>query len=744
MSFLKLFSKDIETHEDDEEDGEAVLSSLIKKKKDTMDGVLQTTVLETVLNDFHKLKIAQIQYMDDDMFIGLLLRAEDIGGINRKSPKDVSEMIQLISGGDIKAYISDELLKREEILLVPDAETWENIGEYKFMREAKYTIQILDEEGTIYDTEQLVTFSDVEYAIKNQKKLEDLIKEMPSESDQKEHEDIEESQNDVPEEAEEEDNTEVETSAPMEGDMTDDTEEDLNEIPDDIEEEEIEDSEEEPHFDSEEDNMVFLDDEPEQIQVPEGMQFASVSDVMDEISEEDSFSDDIEDENDDFSYDMPDGWDENENIDYDIEYEDNIEEEEEVEVSEEEVENTVFRKFYSDELGLEISMSPFYSEFVNKSDIIPFKTDRPAGWMNEQLNEKSIQYNQEIEQMHQMNVSKLRILYTKLMQETVDKIRLEVDINTTSNFYGQKYNELLVKKGNYDIDGEIEAYKEKLVKDWEEKLIQVGQDAANVAIQKYKEKYERQHEDDLYTADTYLRDKLDNEFQDMLRDLNNKRKMKAQEMLERYTDSVLKAVADEYLGMQDKEIIRIKEIQQEIDKFVDDHRKEDIAMAEVRKNEQRYKERLEEQMAIHRNEIENYKRQLEEREKHYRAELEQFETTHKRVMTEKETEYNTEVSKLKNKNIELKETYDELNEKYQKIDEIKRAEYENQIDKIRNANIALEEEMRAKDIETKRKSSGIIILIIVIIVAASAIGFMAGTILSSPETTEEINIDANK
>ena len=740
MSFLKLFNKNIEDQEeDDEEEGESAISVFTKKKKDTMDGVLQTTVLETVLNDFHKLKIAQINYMDDDMFIGLRLRAEDIGGINRKSPKDVSEMIQLISGGDIKAYISDELLKREELLLVPDAETWENIGEYKFMREARYTIQILDEEGTIYDTEQLVTFADVEAAIKNQKKLETLIKEMPSEQEQ-EADDEDGETDEVTDETETDEDITEDTDEAEE--IMEDTEEDLNAIPDDIEEEEeIDIEDEDPHFDSEEDGMVFLDDDPEDIQVPEGMQFASVSDVMDEMSTEDPYDDEIE--NDEFSYEIPEGWDENDETDFDIEYEDNIEEEE-VEVSEEEVENTVFRKFYSDELGLEISMSPFISEFVNKSDIVPFKTDRAAGWMNEQLNEKSIQYNQEIEQIHQINISKLRILYTKLMQETVDKIRLEVDINTTSNFYGQKYNELLVKKGNYDIDGEIEAYKEKLIQDWEQKLQQVGQDAANVAIQKYKEKYERQHEDDLYTADTYLRDKLDNEFQDMLRDLNNKRKMKAQEMLERYTDSVLKAVADEYLTMQDEEIVRIREIQQELDKFVDDHRKEDIAMAEVRKNEQRYKERLEEQMAIHRNEIENYKRQLEEREKQYRAELDQFEAAHKRTLTERETEYNTEVSKLKNKNIELKETYDELNEKYQKLDEIKRTEYENQIDKIRNANIALEEEMRAKDVETKRKSSGIIILIIVIVVAASAIGFMAGTILSSPDTTEEINIDANK
>lgn len=743
MGFLKLFNKDIENEEEEDEEDEPIIS-MMKRKKETMDGVLQTTVLETVINDFHKLKIAQISYQDDDMFIGLLLRAEDIGGLNRKSSKDRSEMIQQIVGGDIKVYISDELLKREELLLVPDAETWENIGEYKFMREAPYTIQYIDEEGTLYDTKQQITYHEIENAIRNQNSLKTFVKKMPDEAVEEEQtisdeeKVVEENDEQIVQEADEEINEEI---------VNDDIQEDLNAIPENMDEDDewnIDEEEDGPDFDVEED-MTFLEEENEDFseessvsedqftatesfmdssaKAPQGMQFASVSDVMDQMSEE------TEPEEDEFSY----------------EYDESFEEENDIEVSEEDVESTIFRKFYSDELGLEISMTPFNSEFVNKSDIIPFITDRPQGWMNEQLNEKSARYNQEIEQLHQLNVSKLRILYTKLMQESVDKIRVAVDINTVTNYYGEKYNELLLKKNNYDIVGEIEAYKEKLIRDWEEKLQQIGQDAANVAIQKHKEKYERQHEDELYMADTYLRDKLENEFQDMLRDLNNKRKLKAQELLERYTDSVLKAVADEYLQMQDNEAARIKEIQQELEKFVDDYRKDDIAMAEVRQNEQRYKERLEEQLAIHRNEIETYKRELEQKERQYRTEMDNSVMTHKKIMDEKENEYNTEITKLKNKNTELKELYDELNEKYQKIDETKRSEYEGQIDQIRSANIALEEEMRAQDVEHKRKSSGIVILIIVCIVAALAIGFMIGTVMSSPSTqNSEISIEESK
>lgn len=679
-----------------ESEGEGIL---MKAKKHTMKDVLQCTVLETILNDFHKVKISKIYYEEDDMFIGLRLKAEDIGGINKKSPKDVSEMIQVIEAGNIKAYISEELLEREEILFVPDEETWENIGEYQFMRDANYTLQIIDEEGMIYDTEQEVTYQEIEDSIKNQKKLSLLIKEKeePVGNEEKTAEEIE-MQSEV--------NTEpIKEEEPQE---TNESEAGTEEASDN--------GEDQPGFKQEEDAMMFMDqlDNPESLQ---GMQYTS--NTMDEISN--TF----------------------ENVTYTDEHTDDLDEEEEedeyyeeiTEVDEENIENTILRKFYSNDLDLEVSLDPFYSEFVSKTDIIPFKTDRPAGWLNEQLNEKSILYNQEIEQLHQSNIKRLRILYSDLMKESVQHICLEVDVNTKSNFYGQKYNELVEKKNNFDIEGEIEKYKQKLADDWEEKLQKVGLDAANMAMQKYREKYERQHEDEIYTADTYLRDKLEFEFQDKLKELNAMRKMKAQELLERHTDSVLKAVADSYLKMQDEEEKRIKEIQRELDVFLDNNRKDDIAMTQVREKEQYYKSCLEEQLSKHREEIEEFKKQLEEKEKYYKNELEQSECTHKRVLSERDEVHKTETEKLKNENIDLKKRYEELNEKFQNLEKEKEREYENQFSMIKNTNTALEEEVRVKTAETKRKTSEFIILAIVMVIAALAIGFMVGTVMSSPKTT---------
>ena len=721
MSLLKIFNKNENDAEKDKEKEPAIS---MKKKKDTMESVLQTTVLETILNDFHQLKISKITYMDDEMFIGLMLKAEDIGGLNKKSSKDRSEMIQQINGGDIKVYISDELLSKEELLLVPDAETWENIGEYSFMREALYTIQFLDEEGTIYDTKQKISYQEVENAIKNQKKLENLITQMPGE---------EQLNNDI-EEIQEQKETEENVENSEEINEISDIDE-FNEIPDEA----VEFMDETPVFDddNEDEDMVFIDeyennnvntDNTEEMDmmftdIPENMDDVTVSDIMDQVEDDDM-------DDDEFEYDLPDGWEDVDGVD--IGENENMESD--IEVTEEEVGNTIFRKFYGDDLELEISMTPFYSKFVNTSDIIPFKTDRSDGWMNEQLNEKSIHYNHEIEQMHQTNISRLRILYTNLMQETVDKIRAELDINVESNWYARKYKELITKKENYDIQSEIIDYKEKLEKKWENELKQIGEDAAKIAIQKHKEKYERKHEDELFTADTYLKDKLENEYQDRLRDLNNARKIKAHQQLEVYTDSVLKKVAEEYLDMQKKETERIHEIQKEFEKFMDDHRKEDIAMAEVRQNEQKYKERLNEQLEAHRNEIEKYKRELEDKERQYKTEIENSALNYKKMMDERELEVSIEISKLKNKNTELKDAFDELNEKYQKMDETKRSEYEGKIEQIRTANIALEEEMRIKDIENKRKSSGTIILIVICVIAALAIGFMFGTTMTSTQT----------
>lgn len=737
MRFLDLFSRDIEEEEDEGEDTEnEPIISIAKKKKDTMDSVLQVTVLETILNDFRQLKIAKIDYNNDEMFIGLMLRAEDIGGLNRKSSKDRSEMIQQISGGDIKVYISDELLKKEELLLIPDAETWENIGEYKFMREASYTIQFLDEEGTIYDTKQKASYAEIEDAIKNQKNLSTLVKQMPNEvkeeSTDKDNSESNEEQHKEEAEQDEIDQSIEENAENVEEDLNTIPEDDidLNEVPEDEEEPDLD--EEKPDFGQEEEDVAFLDEYENNnmetqdddfvsgpFEIPDDMQVTSVSDIMDNMGGEDE---DIPEEDSD-SYDQGD-WSGEDEEDEEDEYS-----KEDVDVSEDDVESTIYRKFYSDELELEISMIPFNSKFVNSSDIIPFETDRPEGWMNEQLNEKSKHYNHEIKQMHQTNLSRLRIIYTNLMQDSVDDIRKSLDINTASNKHGEKFQEIKTIKEGYDIESAIEDERRKITQNWEKELEEIGATAAQRAIENHKQKYERQYEDRLFTADTYIRDKLENEYQELLRKLNNTRKIEAHQQLEVYTNSVLQKVAEEYLTMQDKETERIHEMQKELERFMDEHRKDDIAMAEVKKNEQRYKQRLDEQLEIHRAEIENYKRELEQKEIRYRAEMENSSLNYKKLLNEKEVAYETEISKLKNKNTELKEAYDELNEKYLKVDETKRTEYENQIEQIRSANIALEEEMRAKDIENKRKLSGTIILIIVCAIAALAVGFMIGTVM---------------
>ena len=269
------------------------------------------------------------------------------------------------------------------------------------MREASYTIQFLDEEGSIYDTKQKISYAEVENAINNQKKLSTLVKQMPDEVED-ENIGVNESQNLHQEDDENneiiqnvEENTETDEeylNTVHEDDI------DLNEIPDD----EPDFEEEIPVFSQDEEEVTFLDEfedmetqeneeglTSEPYEIPDNMQVASVMDIMDQIGEENE--DTLEESE---SYYENEDW-----IDEEDEEEEEEEDEysnEEVEVSEEDVENTIYRKFYSDELELEISMIPFNSKFINSSDIILFETDRPEGWMNEQLNEKSKHYNQEI------------------------------------------------------------------------------------------------------------------------------------------------------------------------------------------------------------------------------------------------------------------------------------------------------------------------------------------------------------
>lgn len=111
-----------------------------KKAKEMMSSVLQESVVESVLAEFKANERLVMDKDGEECYIGMLLHAEDIGGINKKClrDEDKGQIIEQISSGRIKTYIPADLLESEDIVIVPDVDTIMAMEEFTILVTAPY------------------------------------------------------------------------------------------------------------------------------------------------------------------------------------------------------------------------------------------------------------------------------------------------------------------------------------------------------------------------------------------------------------------------------------------------------------------------------------------------------------------------------------------------------------------------------------------------------------------------------
>ena len=674
--------RDSDNDSDDENDDSII--DEFKKNYESMREVLQVSVTETVINDYRDLNEAHITKNDDVMYIGALVSAKKIGGISRKSSKEHALLIQQISSGDIKTYVSEELLEKEELFFVPTRETWNYLSEYEFIRNAKYRLTLLDEEGNLEKSKAIVTFDEIKQYIYNFKSLAKLLKKKEEEFAQ-----------------------EQALKQLQEQKLEQQKERELEEAQEQMQE-----------IAQEQEQMQELSQEQEQMQ------------ELSQEQEEDDYRNQFMGEEDDI---MLIGVLETNNNDIEDNEIEDIEDNEieDEEINPEEIDKMLLRKFYPNDLDLEISLQPFISQFEMPSDIVPFETNREEGWINEQLNVMSANFNQEIEQMHKSHLSKLRIIYGKLMQESAEKVKEAVDINDPSNFYGKKYAELMNEMNGYNIDQVVTERKSILTKEWAEKLQQVGEDARNLAIQKYKDKYEREYEDKKFQLRIIVQNEIDEEFREHKNKLFEKRNLDANAKFEQYTTAILKRLADEYLEMQKEEQDKIQSMQDEIQKFIDENRKNDIAASQIRQHELESNQRLQEEMDKHKKEIAEYQQQLSDIEAKHRNEIDAINHTNKQLMEENCKQHELDYTKLENMYKEQIACTEKLKNENQNIEEKLKEQHKQEIIDMQNTN----EELSEIVLKQKKNMTFILCIVVIAIIIAMIVGVFIGTAMATPTTS---------
>lgn len=683
-----------------------------RSKKNELVKVLEESVWESVHEEFRNNK----QFVMEDAqgntcYAAFLFDTRQCGGLaGKEARKDESKgsIIEAIKIGSIKTYLRVEMLMDDVFIIIPDIETVDAMDEFGILADGEYVLCTVSEDGTDIktitdseDNEITVPFDTIRSLIQN--------------------------------------GTDVHTLFPGSGDHTDalfgmspaknvQDAEDFDDEFDDLSDDEIEtlmDDDDLP-----DDDLEDMDDEPVIPQpvptptptpapttVPAASQPAvpPVSRPTDDSYDAENMEIEGDDEG---------GYDELEDI------------------TEEVVAEYVARKFYSEDLGLEVSTEPFDMQFMHGNSYVPFNEDRGVGLLNENIANLAKDANTRMQRLHNENIFRMRERYMQLIQENCSNIVKAMDVADENSRYGKIMEGIeRNKEVNMQVMPEsVEKKKKQLNEAWERKLDQVAAAAAAAARAQHADRYGRSHESDIQGLESREKDEIEKDYQAALRRLHSDRKSEASKLLDIAVNETLKEISELYLKVLHAEQREQARLQREITRFIDDNRKDEKARIETLAEERRQTNKAEEVRREYAAKIKAMSAEFDMKKTVLQADIDRLHQEHELERQKMEKEWARKINEEKSRSEEIQSRLDDLLDKYAEVDANKTEEYKKKLEDLESEKDTWKRhtddiiEAHKKSDTTNFKLS--IVVIIAAIIAAIGIGFMCGSIINIRKTAE--------
>lgn len=660
------------------------------KKKGGMSQIFRESVFESVLEILKNNE--QFVTMSDGkpLYVAMALDVVNIGGLDKKSKKDEAKgmIIESINSGHFKTYITEECLDQNILIIIPEPATLLAMDEFSLLTTAKYELCTIDEKGDIVLTGVPVTYEIILDLVNSDGHVTQLL-----------------SNSDDEEEYEEDDA------------VLDD----------------------EPVSDDSESSIV--EDEDGDDEIPD----VNDSDVDDDI---DSDAEELEDSSSNFGtipvdesvsdFDIP-----QETVSYETNMESEVEQESEDIVPGSMTDEAVVRRFYASDLGLEVVTDPFDIQFIKNNDFIPFDTNRPESWLNNHLNEMSRDANVQMERLREMNLFKMRERYFKLMAMQCDRIQQDLDINDSSTQYGMLYQTIKDERENQiaNMNAAVAKQKNVLNENWKETLRQVGMAAARQAQNQYKERYQRQYEDQLFNIENGIKASIEAEYTDDVNELNRRRREEAAAMLDLSITETLDEISDMYMGCLKEEQEVYEQLRQNMREFVDNNRKNDIARAQAISDELRNSTEIENLMAAQEQKIKLIQDEYAAKKEELTSELNRMRNETEARIKSYQADADRDIKRVESEKSELKKQYEQLLERYQNLDKDKDRQYAQRLAEKDDEITAWKSRNDHSEEVHKRNWIVAIFIMAIITVAVASVGFISGTMVKTSRQTNQLVSD---
>lgn len=679
----------------------------VKKKKNGLSQIFHVSVFETVLEDLKANEPFVTERQGQRVYVAICLNTADIGGMDKKSAKKdeaKGTIIEKINGGRIKVYITDELMEEGLIVLIPEPLTMSEMDDFSLLTSATYELCAINDHGDIELLDVKAGYHDVCSIIMNDGNVSSLLGDV----------------------------LESEEPAGVSGDSVDGMADSLSEsvgetVTDNAcgvsgEDTPFEDPVSNDAVDSVEDDGLDDIDDIDNVDDVEGLADAESGVPVEQSFEQSAYEDPIGDEAAQVYEDLSESTSQNEQS-----YE------EENELPLQWTTDAIIRKFYSDELGLEVTTEPFDVQFMVGNAFIPFDENRPEGWLNEQLNEMSRQANLELARMHEEHLFLLRERYFKLVSMQCDRIRQDLDVNDSSTQYGQLYDQIRDERAmnEGDIQAKVEQRKNELEANWKERLQKVGMDAARAAQREYRNKYQEKHDAQLVNLEELVKASFEADYEDKKKEILDRRRMEALTLLDLGITETLNEVSDMYVSFMEDEKIRYQELREEMRIFRDDLVQEDIARVRVLEEDLRQNDKADQVLAEQTTKIRNLTEDFTQKKQALHMEIDRMRADNQARIEELKQDADARVARVQEDKDAVQKQMNDLLDNYKHLEETTERKYKSQISELKDEIASSNERNQHLMTAHARDNKMSILLLAVAVIAALSIGFVAGEFMNS-------------
>ena len=515
---------------------DAPVSTSKKGKRDGLASVVDESVPERALELFKTNDAFVVEVDGEDKYVGLLLDTETIGGFGRKAVKDEDKgsILEMIRNNQLSIYATPELLAEEKFIIIPTDDTLANMEEYGILTGAQYSVTLVAKDGSFETTDVAMTYDEACDISTGDAYITDFVG--GEEEQQDDMSDLDEPDEESSEDDEPEDEREDEGDEEVAGESEDD---DFEPEDPDYDEQEVPflPDEDEDDFDGDEDDGSVENDESESEQ--EDVQESEAEPEVEQEPEDEELTPEVEDKFDE----------------------------------------TIIRRFFSDELGLEVSTEAFDSQFLHGNPYIPFDENRTEGWLNNQLNEMSRDANIDMKRLHEANLFELRSKFYNLLSLHAEHIQKDFDITNPETEFGQLMRDMDVAYAQAldGVEAKVAEKTDELKRAYNEAKEAFVNDARAAAEKQYRERHGRQHEADINAIPAAIKSEIEASRESGKREFMKDRKAKAARQMDLGVSLILQDISREYQKRLADESALCHEWRERINTFLDNNRKDDIA-----------------------------------------------------------------------------------------------------------------------------------------------------------------------